>query len=76
VSTSDFPLTVSGTGESGLLVVKIYPRTPGTVGYVAGPFNTNAEAWRWVERHEGGPINPSQKRAEFGFSQFGKGGGL
>lgn len=24
---------------------------------VAGPFDTNAEAWRWIDRQEGSPIS-------------------
>lgn len=76
MTNSDFPLTVTGTRESGFVVVEVYPNTPGTVGYVAGPFSTNSEAWRWIERHEGEPVSASEKRAEFGFAQAAKGGGL
>lgn len=74
MTADDCALTVSGTAESGFYVIKPYPRTPGTVGYVAGPFATNAEAWRWIERHEGEPVSPSEKRAEFGFSRPVNGG--
>lgn len=41
-----------------------------------GPFDTNAAAWRWIERHEGEPVSASEKRAEFGFTQSGRGTGL
>ncbi|WP_181176946.1 hypothetical protein [Mesorhizobium sp. B2-6-4] len=31
---------------------------------LAGPFPTNAEAWRAADRLEGAPISPSEKRAD------------
>ncbi|MBZ9888959.1 hypothetical protein LB559_13500 [Mesorhizobium sp. BR1-1-3] len=32
---------------------------------LAGPFPTNAEAWRAVDRLEGSPISPAEKRADW-----------
>lgn len=32
---------------------------------LAGPFPTNAEAWRAADRLEGSPISPSEKRADW-----------
>ncbi|RWO68953.1 MAG: hypothetical protein EOS17_16795 [Mesorhizobium sp.] len=32
---------------------------------LAGPFPTNAEAWRAADRIEGSPISPSEKRADW-----------
>lgn len=26
---------------------------------------TNAEGWRWIDRHEGDPLSPAQKRSDF-----------
>ena len=34
---------------------------------LAGPFRLNAEAYRWLDRYEGDPISPSEKRADYGF---------
>ncbi|WP_027036520.1 hypothetical protein [Mesorhizobium ciceri] len=32
---------------------------------LAGPFPTNAEAWRAADRLEGSPISPAEKRADW-----------
>ncbi|WP_274626551.1 hypothetical protein [Arvimicrobium flavum] len=32
---------------------------------VAGPFNTNAEAWRAADRMTGDPISKSEERGEY-----------
>lgn len=32
---------------------------------LAGPFQTNAEAWRWIDRQFGSPISPSEKKTEW-----------
>ncbi|TPM33720.1 hypothetical protein FJ955_02980 [Mesorhizobium sp. B2-2-2] len=32
---------------------------------MAGPFATNAEAWRAADRLEGSPISPAEKRADW-----------
>lgn len=32
---------------------------------VAGPFNTNSDAWRALDRLEGDPINPAEKKSEW-----------
>ena len=32
---------------------------------LAGPFPTNAEAWRWIDRQSGSPISPSEKKTEW-----------
>lgn len=34
---------------------------------IAGPFTTSAEAWRWIDRHEGEPISPAERRADWLF---------
>jgi hypothetical protein len=31
----------------------------------AGPFDTNADAWRWLDRVNGEPISRAEKVAEF-----------
>lgn len=36
---------------------------------VAGPFATLAEAWRWIDRHEGDPVSRSEKVSEFIWSK-------
>lgn len=30
-----------------------------------GPFNSNTEAWRWIDRQEGQPISKSESRSMF-----------
>ena len=42
------------------------------LGNSVGPgyFETHAEAWRWIERREGEPISPGEKRSEYGWNQF------
>lgn len=37
---------------------------------LAGPFATDREAWRWVDRHDGEPISPAEKRTEFFVEQM------
>ena len=29
------------------------------------PFDTQAEAWRWIDRHEGDPISPAEKKSDW-----------
>ncbi|MCA0342869.1 MAG: hypothetical protein LCH99_24465 [Proteobacteria bacterium] len=36
---------------------------------VAGPFDTNAEAWRWIDRHQGETLSKAEDRAEWAFKQ-------
>lgn len=36
---------------------------------IAGPFATNAEAWRWIDQRNGSPKSKSEHRAE---QLFGK----
>jgi hypothetical protein len=36
---------------------------------IAGPFDTNAQAWRWLDRHTGSPICRSESVAEWLFEQ-------
>lgn len=36
---------------------------------MAGPFGTNAEAWRALDRLDGQPINPAEKRTDFATSR-------
>ncbi len=43
---------------------------------VAGPFQSNSEAWRWIDRQEGQPVSAAEKRAEWVFEQMAKGNGL
>ena len=43
---------------------------------VDGPFDTNAEAWRWIDRQEGQPISQAEKRAEWIFAKSAGGTGL
>jgi hypothetical protein len=30
---------------------------------IAGPFDTNAEAWRWIDRKQGEPVNRQEATA-------------
>ena len=41
-----------------------------------GPFSTNAEAWRWIERCEGQPISKAEARGEWVLEQMAGGKGL
>ncbi len=36
---------------------------------IAGPFQTNGEAWRWIDRQSGEPINRAQSVSEWVFHQ-------
>ena len=36
---------------------------------LAGPFATNAEAWRWIDRQMGQPISPREKVAQWLFDK-------
>lgn len=38
---------------------------------IAGPFETHSEAYRWIDRHEGDPINPSEKAFDYFLKQRG-----
>lgn len=40
---------------------------------VAGPFKTNAEAWRWMDRQEGEPVSRSEKTSEWVFQKMASG---
>lgn len=37
----------------------------GTGSILAGPFETQAEAWRWIDRHSGEPISPAEKKSDW-----------
>lgn len=37
---------------------------------IAGPFDTMSEAWRWIDRHEGDPISPAEKKSDWVTSQI------
>lgn len=37
---------------------------------LAGPFETSAEAWRWIDRHSGDPISKSEDRAQWAFDSW------
>lgn len=41
---------------------------------LAGPFDTSAQAWRWLDRHEGEPISPAEKKSEWIVGKFLAGG--
>ncbi len=46
-------------------------------GFVlAGPFKTNADAWRWIDRQESQPLSKAEDRADWVFSQIAGGKGL
>lgn len=45
--------------------VVIEGHSPNDSRMVAGPFPTNAEAWRALDRLEGEPISPAEKRADW-----------
>jgi hypothetical protein len=34
---------------------------------IAGPFQTNAEAWRALDRHEGDPVSRSEQTGQWWF---------
>lgn len=36
---------------------------------LAGPFETNAQAWRWIDRSEGVPISRSEAVSEWLFNK-------
>jgi hypothetical protein len=36
---------------------------------LAGPFESNAEAWRWLDRHEGQPVSRSEAVGEWMFER-------
>lgn len=40
---------------------------------LAGPFPTNAEAWRALDRLNHEPINPAEKRTDYGVQQHLRG---
>lgn len=37
---------------------------------LAGPFETMAEAWRWIDRQSGQPLNKSEDRAQWAFDSW------
>lgn len=41
---------------------------------VGGPFETSAEAWRWIDRYTGQPVSPSEQKAEWVFQKMADGG--
>ena len=50
--------------------LSVYPHGDGRYevrdgGIVHGVFTTQADAWRWIDRHEGEPINPAEKRSDW-----------
>lgn len=32
---------------------------------IAGPFRSNGDAWRWIDRQEGSPINPAERKSDW-----------
>lgn len=62
-SHPDIMVVQRGTGDGiGYFVVKDYFDPA-----LAGPFFSHAEAWRWIDRHSGDPINKSEDRAQWAF---------
>lgn len=57
-------MTVIRTADSEWLVVDD-GRT------VAGPFETSAEAWRWIDRYEGEPISRAEQSSTWFMKQMG-----
>ena len=43
---------------------------------IGGLFETNAEAWRWIDRQEGQPLSKSEDRGDWVFGQIAGGKGL
>ncbi|WP_313522261.1 hypothetical protein [Shinella sp.] len=43
---------------------------------LAGPFPTNADAWRWIDRNEGQPISKAEERGDWVFAKTAGGTGL
>ncbi len=39
---------------------------------LAGPFDANSEAWRWIDRHENEPVSRAESVAEWLFHQSTK----
>lgn len=37
---------------------------------LAGPFETSAEAWRWIDRNTGDPISKGEDRAQWAFDSW------
>lgn len=40
---------------------------------LAGPFASNAEAWRALDRLDGDPVSPAEKRTDFATSRLLRG---
>lgn len=40
-------------------------RGPSGKADIVGPFATMAEAWRWIDRHEGEAISPAEKKSDW-----------
>lgn len=40
---------------------------------IAGPFKTNSDAWRWLDRQTGEPISRSEKTSEYLFAKMASG---
>jgi hypothetical protein len=36
---------------------------------IAGPFYSNCEAWRWLDRHEGEPVSRSEQTSQWLFDK-------
>jgi hypothetical protein len=40
---------------------------------LAGPFETHAEAWRWIDRHDGQSISPHENRSQWSWDRYVQG---
>jgi hypothetical protein len=40
---------------------------------LAGPFETHAEAWRWIDRHDGQAISPHENRSQWSWNMYVQG---
>jgi hypothetical protein len=37
---------------------------------IAWPFEDHSDAWRWIDRHEGQHINPSEQKSDLKYRDF------
>lgn len=38
--------------------------------HLAGPFDSNSQAWRWIDHHEGDPISKSEATAQWSWEMY------
>lgn len=41
-----------------------------------GPFDTNSQAWRWIDRHHCQPVSKAEDRGDFAFDRSAGAKGL